>query len=581
MQARPRLYALLLGSGVSKAASIPTGWEVVLDLVKRLAEMNREDPPDVYQWYRDKYHSEPNYSELLKKMAPTPAGRQQLQRRYWEATDTNDGLKQPTKAHRAVADLAKGGFVKIIVTTNFDRLVENAIHDAGVEPMILKSPDDIAGMTPLDHAECCVVKLHGDYMDDRIRNTVDELSEYPEATNKLLDRIIDEYGLVICGWSGDWDIALRKAIQRAPSRRYTTYWAACGGLGDQAGDLVTARDAKVIEIENADQFFVDLSTRVRSLRDHASHHPLSVEATVAQCKRFLAHDHHRIELFDLVDSIGREALSDLADLPELENFESDALTHRMRRYDDICSKLVASAVTTAYWSDVKQIDAWRNTVERLFQDVRDTGRRIDVLLSYYPAVLLTYALGIGAVAHDRLDCLGRILTFPTGRDIEKGVGRRAKRREGEVADGLEDAIRKFVRSKGDMQGLEGMEGHPVPVSDWLCQSLRPHTTALIPPEKRFERVFDRMEVLFALGCGVRGNEHRQELPWFPVGCFIDRDSTFGNTVREIEESLNRYGDDSPFVRHKLAGHLAKDALVNLQSFRDFVGRYRNKLEIWI
>lgn len=30
-------YALLVGSGLSRAAEIPTGWEITLDLVRRVA----------------------------------------------------------------------------------------------------------------------------------------------------------------------------------------------------------------------------------------------------------------------------------------------------------------------------------------------------------------------------------------------------------------------------------------------------------------------------------------------------------------------------------------------------------------
>ena len=33
----PGTYALLLGSGVSRAAGVPTGWAVTLDLVRKLA----------------------------------------------------------------------------------------------------------------------------------------------------------------------------------------------------------------------------------------------------------------------------------------------------------------------------------------------------------------------------------------------------------------------------------------------------------------------------------------------------------------------------------------------------------------
>jgi hypothetical protein len=36
----PDVYAILLGSGVSKAASIATGWDVVQDLINKFARIN-------------------------------------------------------------------------------------------------------------------------------------------------------------------------------------------------------------------------------------------------------------------------------------------------------------------------------------------------------------------------------------------------------------------------------------------------------------------------------------------------------------------------------------------------------------
>ena len=44
MHATERGYALLLGSGVSRAAHIPTGWDVVLDLVRKLATAMGDSP---------------------------------------------------------------------------------------------------------------------------------------------------------------------------------------------------------------------------------------------------------------------------------------------------------------------------------------------------------------------------------------------------------------------------------------------------------------------------------------------------------------------------------------------------------
>ncbi len=68
------VYALLLGSGVSRSAEIPTGWEVTLDLIRKLAAVEGEacgSEPEA--WYRAKYGIEPDYSSLLESLAATPA----------------------------------------------------------------------------------------------------------------------------------------------------------------------------------------------------------------------------------------------------------------------------------------------------------------------------------------------------------------------------------------------------------------------------------------------------------------------------------------------------------------------------
>lgn len=72
-------YALLVGSGVSRSSGIPTGWEIVIDLVRKVAALEGEDcGPAPEHWYRTKYRTEPDYSKLLDAIAPTPTERQQL-----------------------------------------------------------------------------------------------------------------------------------------------------------------------------------------------------------------------------------------------------------------------------------------------------------------------------------------------------------------------------------------------------------------------------------------------------------------------------------------------------------------------
>ncbi len=160
------------------------------------------------------------------------------------------------------------------------RTLENALRDRGVEPTVVDSVDALRGAEPLTHASCYLVKLHGDYKDARILNTEEELTHYPTESDELLDRIFDEHGLVVCGWSAEWDEALRQAIMRTPARRYTLFWASRGEPGDAARRIVEHRRGQLVTIVDADGFFGKLRDRwvasptqrfsLRCTRDHVS-----------------------------------------------------------------------------------------------------------------------------------------------------------------------------------------------------------------------------------------------------------------------------------------------------------------------
>ncbi len=71
IQSNPGVYALLLGSGVSSAAGILTGWGVTLDLIRQVAASQNQRPPDPELWYREKFSAEPDYSVLLSELGKT------------------------------------------------------------------------------------------------------------------------------------------------------------------------------------------------------------------------------------------------------------------------------------------------------------------------------------------------------------------------------------------------------------------------------------------------------------------------------------------------------------------------------
>jgi hypothetical protein len=154
VQSNRGVYALLLGSGISRAAQIPTGWEVLEDLIRKIAQLREQEcGTDPAAWYTETFGVAPNYSDLLADVAKAPAERAQLLREYFEPTpeERERGFKVPTKAHRAIARLVSKGYVRVIVTTNFDRLMETALEAEGVTPTVLSTPDAIQGGMPIVH----------------------------------------------------------------------------------------------------------------------------------------------------------------------------------------------------------------------------------------------------------------------------------------------------------------------------------------------------------------------------------------------------------------------------------------------
>jgi len=281
----PGTYALLVGSGLSRAAGIPTGWEITLELIRMLAAASGvAEAPDWGGWFLKKFGRPPNYSELLDTLAATPSERRALVHGFIEARQGEDS-RRPTKAHRAIAGLVKNGTVRVIVTPNFDRLLESAIREVGIEPTVITNEHSLGGALPLVHSECTIIKVHGDYMDARILNTEAELAVYPPAIDAYLDRVFDEFGLLVVGWSGEWDLALRNALMRAPSRRYSTFWAARGEPASLAADMVNHRSARTISISDADSFLPRLAETVEALARSARPHPMSVAAGLAIAKR--------------------------------------------------------------------------------------------------------------------------------------------------------------------------------------------------------------------------------------------------------------------------------------------------------
>jgi len=519
------VYALLVGSGLSRAAEIPTGWEITLDLVRRVAAAQGvEDNPDFASWYKEKTGNEPNYSELVGELGLSRDERRSILHSYIEPDEEEreEGRKLPTKAHHAIAWLIREGYFKVIVTTNFDRLLENALREQGVEPTIIASVDALIGAEPLVHAACYLVKLHGDYKDARILNTDEELTAYPPEYDALLDRIFDEHGLIVCGWSGEWDHALRAAILRAPARRYPVFWATRGKLGDGAEEIVKQRDANPIDIGDADEFFVGLEQRVGTLARTHRQNPLSVDLLVNTTKRYLVEPEHRIQL-DEFFSTETQSLIDKLDTAGLSpnlSWSPEEFRQRVALYESLAEPLSRMAGVLGRWGDGTEKALVFDIIRMLCANADREGSGLNVWLDIqsYPAVLVMTGYGLGLVRSQRWSDLHALFAAPI-----------QKRRNKETERAVE---RLFLLAwpGGDndyWKNLEGLQTRKTALSDNLCELFGDWSGSFVGVLPNFEILVESWEILGSLAHLERFeiDEIEHELSrhasngwaWFPIG----------------------------------------------------------------
>jgi NAD-dependent SIR2 family protein deacetylase len=250
-------YAIFLGSGISSEAGIPTGSKL-LDLTKeKLYIMNKsllkiQNQDDYQKWIDQKEIKDMTYSDLLGMFNSEEDRRIFLEQFFVNA--------KPTESHRNIAAMVKNGLVKVIITTNFDRLMENALDEMKIIYDVVDCSHDLDVLKPREHSNCRIMKIHGDYKSLNIKNTEKELKQLEEKVEVEFQKILNNYGIIVAGYSGS-DNGVMECFRKRSSK-YTLYWLKRGNLGDNIKQLIDKQEGKIITVNSSDDFFVDLLNKV-------------------------------------------------------------------------------------------------------------------------------------------------------------------------------------------------------------------------------------------------------------------------------------------------------------------------------
>ncbi|MBZ0181512.1 MAG: SIR2 family protein [Melioribacteraceae bacterium] len=562
-------YALLLGSGISRPSGIPTGWEIVLDLIKKLAQLNDETiDTSPEKWYVQKFNEAPNYSFLLNEVFKTSSERNNFLKQYFEPTDTEkeQGLKVPTKAHTSIAKLVKHGFVKVIITTNFDRLLEVALEKENITPNIISTPDNLLGSLPIIHSNCTIIKINGDYLDTRIRNTSSELEEYEDELNQLLDRVFDEFGLIVCGWSAEWDVGLRKAIERCKSRRFTTYWITKDHISEYAEKIIDFRTAININNTTADIFFTELLEKTLAITEVEKPHPISSKIAIATSKKYLSDSKFNISLHDLVLSETKKVISDLSDssLSVHDSFSEEEFRRRIAIYESKIEILLNILITIAYWGKAEHISFINKSIESVANSESiEGGLVVYINLKKYPSLLLMYGASIAALVTNKYAYLKSILVDTIIRNEHPYLPLVSK------------VVTYSVMEKEVAAKLPGRnERNYTPFSDYLSLLFQKYFDDYIFDKNNFYNLFDKFEYILALIYADVTDRGSWGF-WAPVGSFGWRNHIYSpnNTASKVfERELDKYKEEHPILKVGLFNNSFDKLIETKKELDDYVSR---------
>lgn len=443
----------------------------------------------------------------------------------------------PTSAHRALAQLVRKGYIRVIIATNFDRLMENALRDCGIEPTVVASLDSMKGAEPITHSKCYILKIHGDYKDARILNTDAELSTYPIEYDRLLDRILDEYGLIVCGWSGEWDHALWGAFLRSPNRRYPMFWASRSRLGDGAKELIKHKDGREISISDGDAFFKTLLQRVETLEQSQQVNPMSIEMLVNNTKRLLAKSEFRIQLDDLLTHEASRVIDSLgsSDLDPNAPWTIAEFRNRATKIEAITESLACMVGNLGRWGAGDEISLVIDIVRNLYSTTTNSGNSVYINLKTYPAVLIFTAYSLGLVRAERWRNLQEFFNTTIEQD------HRESKRSIEAL-----FIHVWKGAENDVwKNIEGFDRRKTPFSDHLeslFSTWGKRFTGLVPD---FEVLFERFELLgsFAhlqreekgtLQSGLTGDAWGRNWVWMPVGRVGWHSQNASKLIKEVQ-----------------------------------------------
>ena len=324
-------FALLLGAGASRTSNVITGVDMIGEWRRIMCADSGSADCEAWIAEQNWYEHDDEYSMLFEQIYDRPA-----QRRVYIEECLKDA--HPTWGYAYLTNLLTHHYFDVVFTTNFDDLINEAcyLYSDEMRPIVAAHDSAIQGIRVTSDRPK-IIKLHGDFLYDNIKNTLGELETLEENTKRKLHQFAQEYGLVVIGYSGrDRSVmdTLDVLLRDDNNFKQGIYW--CTPRGEQPSrrlrSLLRRDRVYLVEIDGFDQFLADLHELSGEQLPTALAHPFEIARKRAD---FFVKLPASLELHPIIQKHKNALLQSIReDVPELPLTMQASILGSMGQTDD-------------------------------------------------------------------------------------------------------------------------------------------------------------------------------------------------------------------------------------------------------
>jgi len=254
-------FALFLGAGTSVTSGVKSSREMIEQWRKEHYTQYKSDAETQekhfkrYQWY----NTPEEYSYLFEALYDQPSQRREFIESCIERAS-------PSWGYIYLVNLIRNRVFNIVLTSNFDDLLNEACYQfsSDVRPIICAHDSSIRSLR-IASKRPKIIKLHGDFLFDNIKNTLSELETLETNMREKLKYIAAEFGLLVVGYAGnDRSVmdALNTLLRNDTNFPHGIYWCIqperIHHISDKLEFLTRFSRVTIIEIQGFDELFADI-----------------------------------------------------------------------------------------------------------------------------------------------------------------------------------------------------------------------------------------------------------------------------------------------------------------------------------